>query len=531
MSVLLIHPPAAKAGEPPLGLAVLQAHLKARGLNVCVVDANRDAYRYLLRPETLAVKAGPAPSTRLRRALRHVDSSLAFLCSPAAAVHAARYATAVRYLNDALSLYDGVSGSERLTLGDYRHGALSEYSEADMDRLAAGEEQTLFHSYFCGELLPAIKRQTPRMLALSINYRHQVLPAFELAGLLRRHFPGIPLVAGGGMITSWQSALRETGMRLPVFDHLVSGPGEQPLYDLLEAESRADYLLEDRSTLALEPDFTDLDTAGYLSPHPVLPVTASRGCYWARCLFCPEASSPTHPYKAFPGHELPQLLRSLAQRWKVRHFHLTDNAIPPSALQALAAQADRLCDLSWYGFVRFEAALLQGDLIERLARGGCRLLQLGLESGSQAVLDRLAKGTRLAIAAEVLRRLRQAGIATYVYVLLGTPGESPDEARRTKAFLEDHADCIDYLNLAIMNMPRHSALAATDAAGGASPLDLYLPVDEHATERRAARRFLQQELLATPAIKAIVNRTPPLFTSNHAFFFSPKLQVETSRKL
>ena len=175
--------------------------------------------------------------------------------------------------------------------------------------------------------------------------------------------------------------------------------------------------------------------------------------------------------------------------------------------------------------------MLQGDLIERLARGGCRLLQLGLDSGSQAVLDRLAKGTRLAIAAEVLRRLRQAGIATYVYVLLGTPGESPDEARRTKAFLEDHADCIDYLNLAIMNMPRHSALAATDAAGGASPLDLYLPVDEHATERRAARRFLQQELLATPAIKAIVNRTPPLFTSNHAFFFSPKLQVETSRKL
>ena len=74
-----------------------------------------------------------------------------------------------------------------------------------------------------------------------------------------------------------------------------------------------------------------------------------------------------------------------------------------------------------------------------------------------------------------------------------------------------------------MNMPRHSALAAEADAGAAQPLDLYLPMDEDAVERRTARRFLQGELLASPAIKAIVHRTPPLFTSNHAFFFQPKV--------
>jgi hypothetical protein len=156
-------------------------------------------------------------------------------------------------------------------------------------------------------------------------------------------------------------------------------------------------------------------------------------------------------------------------------------------------------------------------------------LQLGLESGSQAVLDRLAKGTRLDVAAEVLQRLKRAGIATYVYVLLGTPGETLEEAHQTKAFLEKHATCIDYLNLAIMNMPRHSALVATDATDATdmvSPLDLYLPMDEDATERRAARRFLQRELLASPAVRTIVNRTPPLFTSNHAFFFSRMPQLK-----
>jgi hypothetical protein len=51
-------------------------------------------------------------------------------------------------------------------------------------------------------------------------------------------------------------------------------------------------------------------------------------------------------------------------------------------------------------------------------------------------------------------------------------------------------------------------------------------MDEDATERRAARRFLQRELLASPAVRTIVNRTPPLFTSNHAFFFSRMPQLK-----
>jgi hypothetical protein len=520
MSLLLIHPPAAKAGEPPLGVAVLQAYLRARGVTVGVFDANRDAYHYLLHPRTLATVVSRDLSTRLQRALRHADGALHLLGSPDAVASPARYATAVRYLNDALSLYGGSAGGERLTLGDYRHGQLSEFSLPDLEKLASGQARTLFHDYFHDSLLVALAPHKPSLLALSINYRHQVLPAFELAGLLRKRFPGVPLVAGGGMISSWGDALRDNDLQLPGFDHLVTGPGEQPLCDLFENPAGQPYVVSNPAQLAFAPDFDGLDPAGYMSPHPVLPISTSRGCYWAHCLFCPEAASPTHSFRSFSGQALPRLLLELAERWKVRHFHLTDDAIPPAALQAMAVQAEQLQDLSWHGFVRFEPALLQGDLIDRLALGGCRLLQLGLESGSQAVLDRLRKGTRVATASTILRKLRQAGIATYVYVLLGTPGETREDARLTRDFLESHADCIDFLNLAIMNMPRHSALAG--ATENIPPLDLYLPVDENATVRRAARRFLQQELLASPAIKAIVNRTPPLFTSNHAFFFRPQ---------
>jgi radical SAM superfamily enzyme YgiQ (UPF0313 family) len=445
------------------------------------------------------------------------------LRSPAADASFDRYRSGVEHLNRALSVYRGVAGDERLTLGDYRHGRLSEFSPADLEALAAGAESTLFAGYFREELLPQVAAQRPRLIAISINYRHQVLPAFEMAGLLRRLLPEVVLVAGGGMISSWRAVLRQGDLRLAPFDHLVTGPGEGPLLGLAKGRKRADYLLADGSCLGWLPDYSGFEPQRYLSPEPVLPLTVSRGCYWARCLFCPEAATPTHPYAACKPRDLPRLLRELGERWQVRHFHLTDNAVPPAALRALADGVDDLAGLSWYGFVRFEPELLEGDLIEELTRAGCRLLQLGLESGSQEVLDRLAKGTRLEVASEVLRRLRRAGIASYVYVLLGTPGETPEEACRTRDFLEEHAGQIDFLNLAIMNLPRGSALAGEiELTGDEEPLGLYRPVDKQAEQRRTARRFLQQELLASPAIRAIVQRTPPLFTSDHAMFFGSK---------
>ena len=57
------------------------------------------------------------------------------------------------------------------------------------------------------------------------------------------------------------------------------------------------------------------------------------------------------------------------------------------------------------------------------------MLKLGIESGDQKVLERMEKGIDLDVASRALKALREAGIATYVYLLFGTPGESRQEAR------------------------------------------------------------------------------------------------------
>jgi hypothetical protein len=158
------------------------------------------------------------------------------------------------------------------------------------------------------------------------------------------------------------------------------------------------------------------------------------------------------------------------------------------------------------------------------------MLQLGLESGSQAVLDRLGKGVHLASVSRILANLATAGIASFVYIMLGTPGETEADAEQTLAFLELHAAEIGFLNLAIMNLPRASGLldnplqygiTTAEPVAADSPLGLYQKFhSDNDWNRAAARRFLEHRLLGSAAIRAIVNRTPPLFTSNHAVFFT-----------
>ena len=527
--LLLIHPPAARAAEPPLGTAALLSHLRRGGATAEAIDANLDAYLYLLDGDRPAVAAGPAPATALQRAMKSVPEALAFLRSPEAGRSFPRYVAAARRLNTALSAHRGVGGRERLTLGDYVHSDLSEFSPRDLALAASGKAGTVFSGYFRDALLPRIDRMRPRGVAISVNYRHQVLPAFELAGLLKRRLPGVPVYGGGGMFTSWRRSLRGMERSFLPFDRVGFGPGERALSAVAGGAPTGGAFFEDGEMVEFLPDFGFAPLREYLSPEPVLPVAATRGCYWRRCRFCPEAVAPVHPYRATAPGTFPTLLRELSDRYGVRRFHLTDNAIPVAVLRSMADRGNALRGVSWHGFARFERELLEPEFVSSLAAAGCSMLQLGLESGSQPLLDRMGKGTRVADAPAILSNLSRAGIAAYVYVMLGAPGETETDAERTLSFLSEHAGEIGFLNLSILNMPRDAAWTGI-AEGSATreggfndedePLGLYRRVP--ATDgwgRAPARRFLRKRILGDPAIRAIAARTPPWFGDSHAVFF------------
>ena len=450
-TVLLIHPPVVKPCEPPAGVARLAAFLRFNAVRCTVLDASLEGLLHL-------IEAPPGnsviPSDRwTTRALRNRIEHLTVMQSPATYRQEglARYSRAVSDLNRALEFVSRPLGS-RVSLANFTHDFLAPVRSADLLRAADEPEANPFFPYFSHRLRDILEWENPSIVGLSLNFLNQALCAFAMMGFLRREAPGLRLVVGGGLATSWMSQPEWRDPFCGLVDEWVAGPGEERLLELVNGQKA--YTASGMggtpiSQLAQPPDYTLLPIHRSFSPGFILPYAASSGCYWNRCAFCPEKAEGS-PYHFIPPDRAATELATLTAQTKPVLLHLLDNALRPDLMHAMTLSPP---GAPWYGFVRFTRHLTDPDFCRALRRSGCVMLKLGVESGDQAVLDRERKGIDLNTASLALRTLKDAGIATYVYLLFGTPSEDEAAARKTLDFTVRHAPYIDFLNLAIFNLP------------------------------------------------------------------------------
>jgi len=507
--ILLIHPPEAKACEAPGGPARLAGSLRRHGVACRIWDANLEGQLRLM--EEGRSGAGNSTDTWTRRATKHFAKNLAALHSRGLYQNPDRYRRTVMDLNRLLATAAKPCGV-RLSLADYEDERLSPIRSADLLQAAAEPQSNPFYPWYSRRLPEILKESPVSHAGFSLNFLSQALTAFAMIGFLRRAFPKIRIVIGGGLVTSW---IRRPDWKTPfmdLVDELIAGPGEAPLLALLGKEHDGG---PDR------PDLEGFPLNGYLSPGTVLPYSASSGCWWRRCSFCPERAEG-NPYRLLPPAQVTADLRALVAETNPTLIHLLDNAISPTLLDALTVEPP---GSPWYGFARITHRLADPDFCLKIRDSGCVMLKLGLESGDPAVLDALNKGIDLPTVSAALKNLKAAGIATYVYLLFGTPAETPAAARRTLAFTAEHAEEIGFLNLAIFNLPVYGPETEDFDTGEfyAGDLSFYRPFSHpRGWNRCEVRRFLEREFKKLPAIASILRRDPPFFTSNHAPFFALK---------
>ncbi|MDD5712109.1 MAG: radical SAM protein [Smithellaceae bacterium] len=499
--MILIYPPVVKPSEPPAGLAKLAGALRQAGVRFLLLDANLEGLYYLLEQPC------PASDTWTKGAVRRRDKNLRFLKSRYSNESLPRYSRAVSDLNRILAA-QGARGHARISLGDYEQQGLSPVKSADLLYGAIHPEKNPFYSYFAPRLTKLLEEENPTVVGLSINYLSQALCGFAMAGFLRKLSPKLRICMGGGLITSWLSSPIFSNPFAGLVDEMIAGPGEEALLRLCGREREP----------GAAPSYRELPLDDYLSPGHILPYSASSGCCWRRCAFCPEAAEESR-YRPTPPVRVASDLSSLVSETAPSLIHLLDSALSPALLGALA---DQPLGVPWYGFARATTPLTDKDFCLELRRSGCTMLKLGIESGDQEVLDALSKGIALDDVARVLKNLKEAGIATYCYLLFGTPAETEDAARRTLKFTVRNSPLIDFLNVAVFNLPAWSPAAAKLRIRDFYPGDLALYRDfvhPHGWERAAVRHFLDREFKRNAAVAAILRRDPPTFTSNHAPFF------------
>jgi anaerobic magnesium-protoporphyrin IX monomethyl ester cyclase len=503
--IALIYPPTCDPTAPYLAVPMLTGFLRANGVQVLPIDANVEAYDFLLRREQMTIERDRLEA-RLgeldrRPALDHqsqlayhalwaargdartvpaaIDEAVATLRDPERFYDPELYARAADTVDAALRVLSAVHAPLQLDFTAYRTPfALTTPEEIAHD---AEPERDPFDRYLA-TLIPRLAGVDA--IGLSICFPGQLQPAYSFALKIKRALPGVHLTVGGPAITQLLLRLRGPDLQraLGPFDTAVLFEGEHTLLRLMEALDRpeewksipnlahrdrlmgARYLpgeaSEDMRVLPA-PDFDGMPLERYFSPHLVLPYDPTRGCYWGKCTFCHYglAEVGTASYRERAVETAVEHLRALSQKHGTRTFYFSQDSVAPKTLVKLAqALADSELDLRWATDLKPEK-YLSAERAEVLRRGGAVACALGVESANPRVLGLIDKGAPVSVVSDVIERLDGAGIAVEAMCFTGFPTERYAEALDTLRFLEQRHDQVAAFIIGRFDLT-HGALVA-----------------------------------------------------------------------
>ena len=104
--------------------------------------------------------------------------------------------------------------------------------------------------------------------------------------------------------------------------------------------------------------------------------------------------------------------------------------------------ASELCDylikkkykLKWVCQTRPD--LLDIEIVKKMKEAGCRIIHLGVEAGSQELLDSVNKGVTVDKIRAAFKMCKTVGLQTLAFCLFGLPGETDAQRRKTFNFIK-----------------------------------------------------------------------------------------------
>lgn len=161
--------------------------------------------------------------------------------------------------------------------------------------------------------------------------------------------------------------------------------------------------------------------------HPYATVISSSWCPYG-CTFCPFARTP---YKAREPQDVLANLEAIAAMG-IKQVHFADWTFAVDRRQAteiLQGMIARDFGFTWSCNSRVD--LMTHELMDLMKRAGCDLIEFGVESGNQGILDRYEKGTNLDEIRRAFAWSHEMEIPTLGTFVLGLPGDTLETMQQT----------------------------------------------------------------------------------------------------
>jgi anaerobic magnesium-protoporphyrin IX monomethyl ester cyclase len=287
-----------------------------------------------------------------------------------------------------------------------------------------------------------IERYRPGVVGISCKSQ-TFASAVRVARLAKSSDPGTLVIAGG----PHPSMVGRDVLAAPEIDIAVRGEGEAILVDLLAAlesgrslESVAGIYFRKGGTVVETgpaPSIENLDNLCF--PHESAPdvlheyeqyppdafshVFATRGCPY-NCFFCGSRNVWGHRVRFRSADNVVREIQSLQKRG-VDAVHFDDDTFGIHT-----RHIRRLCDavktgcpgLRWS--CELHVKLVTDEHIRLMKEAGCYSIQLGIESGNDAILAAIRKEFTIAEALEAVDMIRRHGVDLQAFFMVGFPQET-----------------------------------------------------------------------------------------------------------
>lgn len=298
-----------------------------------------------------------------------------------------------------------------------------------------------------------LRQHAPSVVGIS-QWTHNRHDALKLATLVKECLPGCAVIMGGSHATYCYEAILQ---RHADVDVVVLGEGERTLLQLVgRLQYGAGYADIGGLAFRKEGKVVATEPAGLIEELDALPfsclglektfgvdqrlqaefIVTSRGCPSA-CNFC---CSPVFWQRRVrfrsPRHIVDEI-KAIRKRYGLIYFSLRDDTFTADRQRVIEfcrlLIEEQLC-IVWNCQSRVSA--LDEELLIWMKRAGCECVQLGIESGSEAMLAYLGKKITLPQIEAAAAMIKTAGINLSIYLISDMPGERDQDVDATIALIK-----------------------------------------------------------------------------------------------
>ncbi|MEE9525417.1 MAG: radical SAM protein [Candidatus Woesearchaeota archaeon] len=461
LDALVIFPPPYIPTELQPGIAAVAAYAKYKELKIQIIDANIGGLEFVLKKIDLA----------------NSKESLAVLTNPLAYTP-----DKFEQFRKAKQTIETISkkASERFLLRRNTVQYIPQYdtqSRVGILKALENPSDNLFFDYFDQELIPELRKiMGYKVVGIGITDRKQAIPGFLLGNMIKQAIPGVRVVIGGNYISkARETFLQNDNMNkrlFDYFDYLIYLEADKSFADLVsvigegrEFESRINIekliwkeqdkihstplkTITDISTLPL-PIFDGLRA---WTPEPAISYNFQRGCNYGKCGFC--GLMDGYDSYAMRSEEEPDVfiaknkgIGAVIEEIKefiesgYKYINFVDETFFAADMERFAKKViEEDLDIKWTCYARVEDKFTDSEFCKLLAQAGCDFIQFGVESASVKSLELMTKGVDNLNVHNILQNTHNAGIMNHVFVMVGYPGETIQDALTLFHFLDQSKD-------------------------------------------------------------------------------------------